>query len=69
TALEDELIRLALQTDATIELVQSAAPVGADELAHVPEASAPLPRSEAAKELDALGGVGAVFRYELTPAD
>ncbi|HET7094543.1 MAG TPA: hypothetical protein VFI22_13715, partial [Thermomicrobiales bacterium] len=69
TALEDDMIRLALQTDATIELVQSAAPVGAGELEHVPEVSEPLPRSDAAKALDALGGVGAVFRYELTPAD
>jgi release factor family 10 len=69
TMLEDEMIRLALQTDATIELVQTAAPVSAGELERVPEASEPLPRSEAAKALDALGGVGAVFRYELTPAD
>ncbi|HEU0115583.1 MAG TPA: hypothetical protein VFQ80_12945 [Thermomicrobiales bacterium] len=69
TALEDEMIRLALQTDATIELVQSAVPVGAGEIEHVPDAAEPLPRSDAAKALDALGGVGAVFRYELTPAD
>jgi len=69
TMLEDEMIRLAAQTDATIELVQSAAPIAASEMEHVPDASEPLPRSEAAKSLDALGGVGAIFRYELTPAE
>lgn len=64
-ALEDELIRLAIQTDAAIEVIQSNVPVGAEEQERVPDGDAVLPRARAALELDALGGVGAVLRFAL----
>lgn len=63
TALEDELIRLALQTDAEIELIAAKMPITAEELEDVPDADEPMPRTEAAQALDQVGGVGAVFRF------
>jgi peptide subunit release factor 1 (eRF1) len=65
TVLADELIRLAIQSDAAVELVQSASPVSAEEQEHIPDAAAPTPRAEAARSLDELGGVGAVLRFAL----
>jgi hypothetical protein len=65
TALEDEVIRLAVQTNAGVELVQTSVPVGPDELAHIPAADDPTPRAEAAKALDELGGIGAILRYSI----
>ena len=64
-ALEEELVRLALLSDAEIEIVRTAVPVGLDEQASVRDADAPTPRSAAARELDEVGGVGAVLRYAL----
>jgi peptide subunit release factor 1 (eRF1) len=70
-SLPDELVRLALQSDAEIEIVRTAVPVSAEEQADVPEARGDEPhpggnrRSEAARLLDALGGVGAVLRFAL----
>ncbi len=64
--LEHELIRLALQQDATIEFVAADVPVSAEDLADIPEAGQARPRSDAATQLAALGGVGAILRYSLT---
>lgn len=63
--LEEELVRLALQTGAEIEIVRSDVPVGAEEQADIPDADAPMPRAAAARALDALGGVGALLRFAL----
>jgi hypothetical protein len=63
--LEEELVRLALQTGAEIEIVRAAVPVGAAEQAEIPDADAPTPRAPAAQELDDLGGVGALLRFAL----
>ncbi len=62
-ALQDEVVRLAVQTNASVELVQTAGPIAAQDLAHVPDAADPLPRSEAAKALDEMGGIGAILRF------
>jgi peptide subunit release factor 1 (eRF1) len=64
-ALENELIRLAIQVDAEIEVVQSAVPVSAEEQERIPEGDEAPPRAQAALELDALGGVGGVLRFAL----
>jgi hypothetical protein len=66
-SLPDEAVRLALQTDAAIEIVRTAVPVSAVEQAAIPEASGDQgrPRAEAARLLDELGGVGAVLRFAL----
>lgn len=53
-ALGDELVRLAVQTSARIEIVKTLA----DDVGEQDEA-----RSEAARRLDELGGVGATLRY------
>jgi peptide subunit release factor 1 (eRF1) len=64
--LEQELIRLALQQDATLEIVATEVPISAEELDHVPEAGQARPRAEAATQLDALGGIGAILRFALS---
>jgi peptide subunit release factor 1 (eRF1) len=64
-ALEDLVMRLALQTGAGIELVATAVPVSEDELEHIPDAEVAAPRAEAALALDALGGIGAILRFAL----
>lgn len=64
--LAQELARLALQFDAAIEVVQSAAAVSPGERAGSAGAGNGA-RTEAARALDALGGVGAILRYTLTP--
>jgi protein required for attachment to host cells len=64
--LDEELVRLALQIGAEIEIVRTAVPVGLDEQLATPEADAPTPPpAPAARDLDALGGVGALLRYAL----
>ena len=63
--LADVVVRLALQTDATVELVQSWVPITAAELECVPDASDPMPRAEAARALDELGGIGAILRFSV----
>ena len=66
-SLPDEMVRLALQTDAEIEIVRTAVPVSAAEQDDIPEARGdePMPRSEAARLLDEMGGVGAILRFAL----
>ncbi len=63
--LETEMVRLALQFDAEIEIVSSAVPVSAGEQAHIGKGGEARPRSQAAHALDALGSVGAVLRFVL----
>jgi hypothetical protein len=65
TMVEDEVVRLALQIGAEVQLVRSAVPVGLEEQEQIPDADEPTPRSEAARALDELGGIGAVLRYAL----
>jgi hypothetical protein len=65
TAIEDEVVRLALQIGAEVQLVGSAVPVGAEEQEQIPDADDPTPRSEAARALDELGGIGGILRYAL----
>src|SRR5215212_9886856 len=64
-AIEDEVVRLALQIGAEVQLVGSAVPVRAEEQEQIPDADDPTPRSEAARALDELGGIGAILRYAL----
>ena len=61
TKLEDEAVRLALLNGGGVELVKTSEPVTTDE--GVPRADAELPRTDAARALDALGGIGAILRY------
>jgi hypothetical protein len=65
TRLEDEVVRLALQTGAAIEIVRSAVPVSAEEQERVPDAETATPRAEAARALDDLGGIAATLRFAL----
>ncbi len=65
TTVEDEVVRLALQIGAEVQLVRSAVPVGVEEQEQIPDADDPTPRSEAARALDELGGIGAILRYAL----
>jgi hypothetical protein len=65
TAVEDEVVRLALQIGADVQLVGSAVPVGEAEQEQIPDADDPTPRSEAARALDELEGIGAILRYAL----
>ncbi len=59
--LGNEMVRLAVQTSARIEIVKTAVDNG--EVGEgVPDAGS-LPRTEAARKLDELGGVGATLRY------
>ena len=58
-------MRLALQIGAEVQLVRSAVPVGEEEQEQIPDADEPTPRSEAARALDELGGIGAILRYAL----
>ena len=60
-ALEQELVRLALLTGAEIEIVRATAPVGPDEATR----DGGDGRTEAARLLDGLGGVGATLRFTL----
>jgi peptide subunit release factor 1 (eRF1) len=63
-ALEEELVRLAIQTDADVITVRTTVPpqgyVGKED---VPKADEPIPRPAPAKALDELGGVGALLRF------
>lgn len=62
--LDQTFVRLALQTDAEIEIVASNVPVSEEEQTEIrdPETT-DMPRSEPAKALDEFGGVGATFRF------
>jgi hypothetical protein len=65
TRLEDELVRLALLTDADIEIVHSAAAID-PATDPMPAAGAALPLSDAAAKLRELGGVGALLRFDVS---
>jgi peptide subunit release factor 1 (eRF1) len=62
-AVDEEMVRLAVQEDAEIEIVQTRLPVpgSADEVPQQGEQQ----RTEAALLLDTMGGVGAVLRFAL----
>jgi len=62
-SLEDELVRLAVQTGAEVDLIRTGVPAG--EADAIPAADTPPPRTEAARALDELGGVGAVLRFTM----
>jgi hypothetical protein len=63
TAIEEEMIRLALAQDATVEIVHGTVPIEDVPDGSVPQAGIPAPRTEAAELLDGMGGVGAILRY------
>jgi peptide subunit release factor 1 (eRF1) len=63
-ALEEEMVRLALLTSAEIDIISSAVPVEYDNEGDIPETGEDI-RSPAAKELDNLGGVAALLRFEI----
>ena len=58
-----EVVRLAVQTGAEVEIVHTAVPGDEIDAENVPDASEGLPLSEAARALDEHGGVAAVLRY------
>ncbi|MGH2533245.1 MAG: hypothetical protein ACRDJW_13180, partial [Thermomicrobiales bacterium] len=59
-------VRLAYQSDATVEIVRTEVSISTEELIHIPEADSERPRADAAKRLDEPGGVGAVLRFALS---
>lgn len=62
--LREELVRLAVQSGAEVEIVHTDVPDDAEEFQTVSsEAGENIPRSDAAIALDQFGGVGAVLRY------
>jgi peptide subunit release factor 1 (eRF1) len=61
--LRDEMVRLAVLTDAEIEIVHTDIPAESDDFEEVPAAGGELPRASAAKILDEHGGVGAILRF------
>lgn len=63
--LESEMVRLALQSDAEIEIVQTEVPVSQEEQRDIRDADEPWPRADAAKALDKVGGVAAILRFAL----
>jgi peptide subunit release factor 1 (eRF1) len=66
-ALEEEVVRLALQVGAEIEIIHSTVSTAdLDGTRPLPDADANPPRLEAAQALDRLGGVGAILRYTLS---
>lgn len=64
-ALEDELVRLALQTGATVAIIHSAVPVPDDEIRDLPESDDQRPRTQASADLAQHGGVGALLRFRM----
>ncbi|HET6263131.1 MAG TPA: hypothetical protein VFG99_12965, partial [Chloroflexia bacterium] len=63
TKLEDEAVRLALLNGGEVELIQTVVPISETE--GTPHAGDEIPRTEPAKALDELGGIGAVLRYDI----
>ena len=61
--LREEMIRLAIQADADVEIVHTSITDDQESFETVPQAGGDLPRSDAAVALDAHGGVGAILRY------
>jgi peptide subunit release factor 1 (eRF1) len=64
-SLSNELVRLAVQFDAEIEIVHSTAPVDVADDGSIPQAGQDKPRAAAARALDDLGGVAAILRFPL----
>ena len=62
--LEEEFVRLAIQSDAAIEIVRTQPPVSDDTIGQS-EPGDTSPRTDAARALDAFGGVGALLRFAL----
>jgi len=63
--LEEELVRLAILSSAEIEIVTTDVPLSAGEEVDIPDADRAQPRSDAARQLDEFGGVGAILRFAL----
>lgn len=61
--LREEMVRLAVMTDAEVDIIHSDVPVTEDE--EVRDAEEGMPITEAANKLIDLGGVGAMLRYSL----
>lgn len=62
--LRDELVRLALSSGAEIDIIHSAMPV--EDNGDVRDADDKFPKTQAATELEEMGGVGAILRYSMT---
>lgn len=62
--LRDELVRLALSSGAQVDIIHSTMPV--DDDADVRDADEKFPKTQAATELEDMGGVGAILRYAMT---
>jgi hypothetical protein len=61
--LREEMVRLALMTDAEVNIIHSDVPVSEDE--EVRDADDGMPMTDAAQALLEIGGVGALLRYSL----
>jgi hypothetical protein len=59
--LAEEFVRLALRSDGQLEMVHVSVPIGATDSAS--RSNGDRPRTEAATQLDEVGGVGAILRY------
>lgn len=62
--LRDELVRLALSSGAEIDIIHSTMPVEND--GEIRGAGDAFPKTQAATELEEMGGVGAILRYSMT---
>ncbi|MGI8482665.1 MAG: hypothetical protein ACR2OU_00190 [Thermomicrobiales bacterium] len=61
--LEEELVRLALHTGGEIEFVHERVPIDAGDEDTSAGADGQIPRSEPAKSMDEIGGIGALLRF------
>ena len=61
--LREEMVRLAMQSGADVEIIHTDIPDDQEDFETVPQAGGDLPRSNAAIELDEHDGVGAILRY------
>lgn len=59
---EEEMVRLAIQQNAGIDIIHTGVPMTAERDDQLPDAGE-IPRSVAARKLDELGGVAAILRY------
>lgn len=64
-AVEQELVRLAVQTGANVQIVHTDLPAEYEGDREIPEVGSPPPRTAVAAALDELGGVGALLRFTL----
>ncbi len=60
--IEEEMVRLAIQQNAGIDIIHTRVPLTAERDDQLPDANE-IPRSAAARKLDELGGVAAIVRY------